>query len=716
MRAPSLALAVLLLAGPAVAAGPADDVEIAGASAGAVRVPSAPGAWGGPRTGKEATLSDRVADHALRAVLDPEKHTVEGTERLTWRNRSAIPIRSVYLHLYLNAFASQGSTFLREAARYGGFRTGMAPKDGEWGWIELRSVTQGGRQAAWTFVHPDGGPETDATVVRVDLPEPVPPGATTVLEVAFHDQLPRVVARSGWFGTFHMVGQWYPKIGVLELPGERGATRPRWNVHEYHLHSEFYADFGAYDLEVVVPEGYRVGASGVPVGEPSKGADGVAWRFRAEDVHDVAFTAWNGFAPPLEGSWTGPGSPDVRIQVLHPPEFAPAAREALDATRDALAFYSRTLGPYPYRALTVLVPPFNAFEAGGMEYETFFTTIGGNQFPMNTEGLTRYVTVHEFGHGYFMGLLASNEFEEPFLDEGMNELWNARMLADESFRLRLPAVARWLGVELPPIRLWDVERTAGTTPHPADPIAGNAWHRWSSESYDLVYQRTALVFHDLEGLVGAATFARAMRLYYERWHFRHPSTADLREAFVDAGADRETVHRWFEEQVYGAAPVDDRIVAVTATEIRPPLGHDPFDPARPELTAKVRDEGVREARKTWTKEHGEAAPGKPGPFPWRNVVTARRRGAGVPQVVVVTFEDGTEERISWPAGERWGRWEIVRPVKVKEARLDAGRAVFLDLDKLDDGRTREARPGLSARLALGAGGWLQFLLALVEAL
>ena len=175
----------------------------------------------------------------------------------------------------------------------------------------------------------------------------------------------------------------------------------------------------------------------------------------------MAFTAWNGFAPPLVGSWTGPGSPDVRIEVWYPPEFETSAEEALEATRDALSWFSRTLGPYPYPRVTVLVPPFNAAEAGGMEYETFFTTIGSNQFPMDAHGVTRFVTVHEFGHGYFMGILASNEFEEPFLDEGLNELWDARMLAGESIRLRLPAAARWLGLNLPGINFWDLEREIG---------------------------------------------------------------------------------------------------------------------------------------------------------------------------------------------------------------------------------------------------------------
>src|SRR5438067_2000482 len=80
----------------AAAAPPADDIPVVGAEAGPVRVPSAPEAWGGARTGNEPTLSERVADYRLEAVLDPVKHTVEGKEQLTWRNRSARTVRSLY--------------------------------------------------------------------------------------------------------------------------------------------------------------------------------------------------------------------------------------------------------------------------------------------------------------------------------------------------------------------------------------------------------------------------------------------------------------------------------------------------------------------------------------------------------------------------------------------------------------------------------------------
>ena len=161
---------------PAVAPPSADGIPFADAHAGAVRVSSAANAWGGARSGSEPTLSDRVVDYRIEARLDPVAHTIAGREQLTWRNRSDREVRAVYLHLYLNAFEGEGSTFMTEKREKGfEFRSDVPVKDGDWGHIELRKVEQGGAKVPWHFVHPDGGPATDHTVVRLDLPVPVAP-------------------------------------------------------------------------------------------------------------------------------------------------------------------------------------------------------------------------------------------------------------------------------------------------------------------------------------------------------------------------------------------------------------------------------------------------------------------------------------------------------------------------------------------------------------
>jgi hypothetical protein len=699
---------------PAVASVPEaspDGIPLVGPDAGAVHVPSSPGAWGGVRTGNEPTLSDRVAEYRLEAVLDPASHTVEGKERLTWRNRSAIPVRSLYFHLYLNAFEGKGSTFYVEMARYGGFRTGIRARKGEWGYLELRSVRQAGKPLAWRFVHPDGGPETDHTVVRVDLAEPAAPGGSAVVDIEFHDKLPRVVARTGYFGSYHLVGQWFPKVGVLELPGERGATTPRWNCHELHLNSEFYADFGSYEVSITAPKEYVVGAVGEEQGAPVATPEGLRHRFVQGDVHDFAFAAWDQFRT-LDATYQPQGGERVAVKVLYPKEFESAARITLDATLESLRYFSETLGPYPYRTSTAVVPPFNAAESAGMEYETFFTSWGVSSDPALAE--VRFVIVHEFGHGYFMGILASNEAEEPLLDEGLNEFWDTRLVATTPLLLRIPALSR-LGFPTFPLDFWDYER-GGNPRFPPDPIAGNAWHRYSESSYGLVYSRTALAFHDLGSQIGDDVLARAMREYYRRWRFRHPSTADLRAAFEDVSGRKELVDRWFDEQVYGAEAIDDRIVSVESAEILPQPGTVLRDGKPVELDQEAIDKEIRARREAFAKEHPKTRPEDPGPFPFRSVVVARRYGAHVPQTLEVRFDDGSTRRMGWDAADRWQRWVFEKPVRVTSARLDPDRAFLLDVNKLDDDHTREAHRLPGMRWTLEAAAWTQAFLALLESL
>ncbi len=674
-------------------------IPFASASASAVTVPSAPDAWGGQRTGLEATLSDRVASYQIEATLDPAKHTVDGKQKLTWRNRSQAEVRSIYLHLYMNAFAGDGSTFFTEQRNSGrGFRSDVDTGEGQWGHIALQSVTQGGAKVAWSFVHPDNGPETDQTVVRFDLPAPVAPGASTVIDIDFLTKLPRVIARTGYFGSFHLVAQWFPKIGVLELPGERGATAPRWNVHEHHLESEFYADFGNYDVKLTAPKDYLIGATGELQAPPVEKNGMLTHHYVQGDVHDFAWTADNRSAPPLQDSWTGPGSPKVALSVLYPPEMKQSAVAAMKAAKDSLAYFSRTLGPYPYKTLTVVVPPYNAAEAGGMEYPTFITVEGYTKVEPNTLnafGLD-FVTIHEFGHGYFYGILASNEHEEPMLDEGLNEYWNYRMLRERKQKI-YPANAflKSIGVSAS-FDGFDAERTGTPREEPADPVGANAYDRL--QGIGPAYSRTAILMRDLEERLGKDATERAFKEYYKRWKFRHPSVADLREALADASGQRATVEAVFAQQVYATSKIDDRVATFVSDEILPQRGTREVKGAWIEDTQDAVDARIEQQRKQWetaTAAKADARAGQ-GPFPYLTTVVLRRRGAAVPQTVLVRFADGSSETAVWDNDARWQRFTWVKPARAVSAELDPQRKHYLDVSKLDDTRTLK-KDGSAAR-------------------
>ena len=692
-----------------------NDVPLAGYKAQAVHVPSAPEAWGGIRDGK-ATLSDRVVTYQIDARLDPVKHTIDGNEKLTWKNRSAVPIKSVYFHLYLNGFEGGGSTFLREMgpADFRGLNQSKLKK-GQWGYVDLKEVKQGGKEVRVSFVHPDGGEETDHTVARLDLPEAVAPGATTTLDIKFLSQLPRIIARTGWFGSYHLAGQWYPKIGVLEVPGERGATSPRWNCHEFHLNSEFFADFGSYDVKITAPKAFTVGSTGKLQSAPSAAGDDLVHHYKQDDVHDFAWTAYDGYAKPLVAEWTHAGSPKVEVKVLYPAEYEAVAQPTLKATTDALTYFSDTLGAYPYETVTAVIPPWGAEESGGMEYPTFFTNIGARTYTPDLP-VVDFVAIHEFGHGYFYGILASNEFEEPFLDEGLNEFWDTRMMEStgRKFRLSLPKIGRIRN--LPEIGWAQTERLGGSSKAPADPIGENAWHRLSGIGY--IYAGTAVWFHDLEARLGKDVLARAFKEYYRRWKFRHPSAADLRQVLEEVSGEPKTIDDFFDEHVFVQRGLDDRVVKIESNEVLPLVGSGVKDGQRTELDVEARDKQVKEAREAFKKAAGDKKPSEkePGPFPFLTTVTVRRYLSHLPQTLVVKFADGTEEKLDWPVGEAWKKFLFTTKTKAVSAQLDPEGKLHADPNKLDDGRTLEAAPLAARRWTLEIGHWVELGLAALGAL
>ena len=698
-----------------VTTGACPAIPLADAKAAAVRVPSAADAWGGPRTGKEATLSNRTVSYSIDAELDPVKHTINGKQVLAWRNRSAQPVCSLYLHLYLNAFEGPGSTFMTEQrASESGFRSNVDTKDGEFGFIRLDKVAQDGAAAKWTFVQPDGGPKTDRSVVRIDLPHPVAAGATTNLDIAFFNQLPRVVARTGYYGTFHLVAQWFPKVAVLELPGERGATAPRWNAHEMHLHSEFFADFGSYDVRITVPKGYTVGSTGAPTGSPLEKAGTVTHRYVQHGVPDFAWAPDNRYAKPLVKTWNGPNGP-VQVSVLYTPDYASNAQPVLQATIDSLDYFSKTLGGYPYGTATAVVPPYGADEAGGMEYPTFCTADSTRQAQPGSLGrfALDFVTVHEFGHGYFYGILASNEFEEPMLDEGMNEYWDQRMMTarKQDLLLTMPWLkALGIGTRLTP---FDMERIGASLSDPADPLGDNSWARLSSGSYGTVYSRTATVMRQIEALVGTPAMERGMKLYYARWKFRHPSLADLREALAEGTGRRDIVERHFDALIYGTGRGDERVASIQSEEMLPLPGYLTHAGKQVLVGGKAIDKAVEDRRKAWKAKHPNAKEWE-GAFPYKSIVVVRRDGQAVPQVLRVSFADGSHHDMPVTATGSWQRFEFVTRAKAVSAQLDPDDLIRTDVSELNDSRTVKPDGSAARRWFGDFTSFLQSLFALLS--
>src|SRR5215471_19804544 len=230
------------------------------------------------------SLTPPIASYEISCRLDAEKKIVEGTELLTWTNRTTRSATTLQMHLYLNAFRNTRSTFWRESG--GMARSTRLPES--WGYVEITRMTLEDNTdllPVLSYLAPDDGNENDRTVAEVRLPRPVPPGGTIRVALDFRSKLPRVAARTGFKGDFFLVAQWFPKVGVLEETG--------WNCHQFHANSEFFADFGDYDVTIDAPGRYKgkIGATGAVVSEKETSEGRVVTRFRQESVHDFTWTA-----------------------------------------------------------------------------------------------------------------------------------------------------------------------------------------------------------------------------------------------------------------------------------------------------------------------------------------------------------------------------------------------------------------------------------------
>lgn len=447
--------------------------------------------------------------YRIEGQLLPEHKEVRGTARVSLRNTTDQPLRTLRFHLYLNAFASGETLFMRSSA---GRHRRVRADPRQPGWIRVRSLRTGKRPAPYRLVH-------DGTVLHVDLPEPIAPGEVVELNLRFVSRLPGLFARTGHAGDLFMIAQWYPKLGFLRGDGT-------WHCPPFHANAEFFAPFGRYSVSLTLPHDYVVGATGVEVQRVREGSRQRVV-YEAEAVHDFALVAWPHFK---EQHQTLAGVP---VRLLSVEGRAGQRQRLLWLLGEALNRLQRRFGRYPYPQLTVVDLPLMARGAAGMEYPTLFTTMLPSWTPSGLH-LFDEITVHELTHQYFQGIVASNETDEPWLDEGLTSYVSGVLLdemlgADRSF------------IDLFGLRLGQAHKNAlaQLRVQPPAPVAKPAhelgsWRRYAST----VYGRAASLMYTLDGLIGKQRLMRALAAFVKTHAFGHPTGLDLRQQLVLAAPQR----------------------------------------------------------------------------------------------------------------------------------------------------------------------------------
>ena len=298
-----------------------------------------------------------------------------------------------------------------------------------------------------------------------------------------------------------------------------------------------------------------------------------------------------------------------------------------------------------------------------------------SRWPFNRLFIPETVTIHEFTHGYWMGLLASNEFEESWMDEGINT-FTEMVMVDQKYGAYF---------ELPPgigIKSEESSRVSALT-QDHDPILASSWKYATENSYGRnSYPQPGTTIQQIRVLLGEGAFWRAFRGYAERWRFDHPTSEDFLDAMRAPGNSH--VAALIPKTWYGRGWVDFSILTATtrpddgftgfADADKP--GH--FDPAPKKTPPRKLDE---------TKHKG----------PWQSLVTVSRDGdIEMPANVVLTFKDGTTIRRTWDGASGWIKYRVTSASPLVKAEVDPERRTVLDRNPWNNARYTKKYEGPSA--------------------
>jgi len=582
-----------------------------------------------------------IASYQIQVTLDPAAKAIRGHEVLVYLNNSPDALPVLPFHLYLNAFRDLTTMFMRES---GGVSRGFTFDPDHPGWIEVDAA----RFESGADLLGSAAFNSDRTVMTLTLPTPLVPGATAHIEIDFHAQLPKVFARTGFGGDdFFMVGQWFPKIARYD---ERG-----WHAWPFHANAEFFADFGVYDVDITVPKSFVIGATGVPVGTQIRG-DFKTESYHAEGVIDFAWTASSRYKTITRRSGA------VDIVLLYQPEHQKYAERYLTATRQALEAYGEWYGPYPYPRITVVDPPSAALGASGMEYPMLIVAgvgaLGIPEIPGVIVREAELVVLHEMGHEWFYAVVATNEAEEPWLDEGFTDFASIEAAARYYGARTSMIVAPGLKVGYRDARRLEYVST------PRVPIYSRAWDLGPKEYGIAAYSKSALTLATLKGILGTETFERVMKTYYQRYSFKHPRTEDfIAVAQEVSGRD---LSWFFDQAVYGRGVLDYAVESID----------------------------TRRASSMYRSQ----------------VVLVRKGEVKFPVDVLIAFGDGSTQRLEWDGQTISHTLTFETSAPLAFAALDPDKKLALEVNTTDNSLTIRSQVAPLLRFASRWLFWMQAIL------
>ena len=503
-------------------------------------------------------------NYKIDVTLNDAENTLDGFEIIKYTNNSSDTLHYIWFHLWPNAFKNDQTAFSEQLLKLG--RTDFYFADeSKRGYINRLDFKVNNIPAVL---------EDDSLYIDIGkliLPSPLRPGQTISISTPFHVKIPFNFSRGGFVGKSYQITQWYPKPAVYDKKG--------WHPMPYLEQGEFYSEFGNFQVCLTVPENYVVAATGElqnkyevkwlkaesvkPKAESKKQesenniepASGEKKKLKKryqpkalnkkdktsfsemkssdisqvskktktltyvqDSVHDFAWFADKSFQVLHDTLQLNSGK-TINAWSFFLPGDSAVWKNSMRFIKEAVRTRSEWLGIYPYSTISVVEAKMGF--AGGMEYPTI-TSIS----PMEDMESLDMTIEHEVGHNWLYGILATNEREFPWMDEGMNSYYDNRYYAlrysknkietGNFFSKKLPADEEKL--------LYNIQIAEKKD----QPIATRS-KDFSEINYNAIaYYKTSFWMKKLENFLGKKIFDSCMQNYYEQWKFKHPYPEDFK--------------------------------------------------------------------------------------------------------------------------------------------------------------------------------------------
>ena len=465
-------------------------------------------------TGQQNSYWQQHVDYTMHIDFDVKKHRFNGEQTIIYTNNSPDTLKRVYYHLYFNAFQPKSMMDVRSRTISDpdprvGSRIYDLNSD-EIGYQKVQNFTQNGVECHFN---------TEGTILEVDLNQALLPGQKTRLHMEFKAQVPVQIRRSGRDnaeGISYSMAQWYPKLCEYDYMG--------WHANPY-IGREFHGVWGDFDVTLKIDRKYTVAASGVLQNQEKMGhgysdrntkkralfaSKKLTWRFIAEDVHDFFWAADPDYVHIMGVSDEG-----TELHYFYDPTSANVEnwKQLHKVMNAAQSFMNKRYGAYPY--------PVYSFVQGGD---------GGMEYPMGTLitgkrslGSLVGVSIHEWMHSWYQMVLATNESLYPWMDEGFTSFGSSETMNYLKEQKLIPGTA----VENPlKNTLQGYARFSQSGYEEA--LSTHADHYLTNRAYGAgSYVKGSTFLAQLEYIMGAEDFDKALKRYYHEWKFKHPTANDF---------------------------------------------------------------------------------------------------------------------------------------------------------------------------------------------